>query len=545
MNLDLKNVMGQIGNIWNGISLSHKFIMIMMTMGFIGGIIGVTQWARKPDFALLYGELGPKESGEIVDLLKEDNVPFQIRGNGSAIAVPSEKVHEMRLKLAGKGLPREESGYELLDKVGFGTSDFVQRVNYRRAVQGELAKTIRHLDYVEWAQVHLALPEGSLFVEDEKSATASVILKLKSRSAGVLRPEQVASIVHLVSAGVEGLKPENVTITDTRGNLLSKKELPSSMIGASNDQLEMKKKIEDYFVAKAQDLLEKIVGGGKSVVRVSADLDFKHVDEKLVEFDPERRVPKVQTVTTRVSGGAPFSGGGVPGMQANLMSQSGIIQSVGSSENEETAQTQYELSKTERIIADHGASLKRLSVAVLVDGMYEDQKAEGGKIQKVYSQRNKDDMTRIAALVKQALGIDESNNRNDTFEIQNVQFYEPSFEQEEASLKKEQQKEFMLKMAKNGSLAITVLVFLLFVMRSMKKLKKARATNEQHNFTNSHTSNMNMTTDDVDEEEQEKADDAKQFRLREQVVKNIRKDPSVTASSLKKWITSDLKAISK
>ncbi len=545
MNLDLKNVMGQIGNIWNGISLSHKFIMIMMTMGFIGGIIGVTQWARKPDFALLYGELGPKESGEIVDLLKEDNVPFQIRGNGSAIAVPSEKVHEMRLKLAGKGLPREESGYELLDKVGFGTSDFVQRVNYRRAIQGELAKTIRHLDYVEWAQVHLALPEGSLFVEDEKSATASVILKLKSRSAGVLRPEQVASIVHLVSSGVEGLKPENVTITDTRGNLLSKKELPSSMIGASNDQLEVKKKLEDYFVTKAQDLLEKIVGGGKSVVRVSAELDFKHVDEKLIEFDPERRVPKVQTVTTRVSGGAPFSGGGVPGMQANLMSQSGIIQSVGSSENEETAQTQYELSKTERIIADHGASLKRLSVAVLVDGMYEDQKAEDGKIQKVYSPRNKDDMVRIAALVKQAIGIDESSNRNDTFEIQNVQFYEPSFEQEEASLKKEQQKEFMLKMAKNGSLAITVLVFLLFVMRSMKKLKKARATNEQHNFTKHHTSNMNVTTDEVDEEEQEKADDAKQFRLREQVVKNIRKDPSVTASSLKKWITADLKAINK
>src|SRR3989339_1505806 len=542
MNLDLKNVMGQLGNVWNGISLSHKFIMIMMTMGFIGGIIGVSQWARKPDFALLYGELGPKESGEIVDLLKEENVPFQIRGNGSAIAVPSEKAHEMRLKLAGKGLPREESGYELLDKVGFGTSDFVQRINYRRAIQGELAKTIRHLDYVEWAQVHLALPEGSLFVEDEKSATASVILKLKSRSAGVLRPEQVASIVHLVSAGVEGLKPENVTITDTRGNLLSKKELPSSMIGASNDQLEMKKKIEDYFVAKAQDMIEKIVGAGKSVVRVSADLDFKHVDEKLVEFDPERRVPKVQTVTTRVSGGAPFSGGGVPGMQANLMSQSGIIQSVGSSENEETAQTQYELSKTERIIADHGASLKRLSVAVLVDGMYEDQKAEDGKIQKVYSQRNKDDMTRIAALVKQALGIDESNNRNDTFEIQNVQFYEPSYEQEEASLKKEQQKEFMLKMVKNGSLAITVLVFLMFVMRSMKKLKKAKMVNEQANNTQRQTPYSNMTIVDESEEE-EKTDDAKQAKLREQVVKNIRKDPSVTANSLKKWITADLKGM--
>lgn len=544
MNLDLKNVTGQIGNIWNGISFSHKFIMIMMTMGFIGGIIGVTQWARKPDFALLYGELGPKESGEIVDLLKEENVPFQIRGNGSAIAVPSEKVHEMRLKLAGKGLPREESGYELLDKVGFGTSDFVQRVNYRRAIQGELAKTIRHLDYVEWAQVHLALPEGSLFVEDEKPPTASVILKLKSRSGGVLRPEQVASIVHLVSAGVEGLKPENVTITDTRGNLLSKKELPSSMIGTSNDQLEVKKKLEDYFVAKAQDLLDKIVGAGKSVVRVSADLDFKHVDEKLVEFDPERRVPKVQTVTTRVSGGAPFSGGGVPGMQANLMSQSGIIQSVGSSEQEETAQTQYELSKTERVIADHGASLKKLSVAVLVDGAYEDQKSADGKIQKVYTPRNKDDITRIAALVKQALGIDESSNRNDSFEIQNVQFYEPSYEQEDASLKKEQQKEFMLKMAKNGSLAITVLVFLMFVMRSMKKLKKAKMVNEQARNTQGQSPYTNTTV--VDEaEEEENADDEKRLRLREQVVKNIRKDPSITANSLKKWITADLKAVNK
>ena len=544
MNLDLKNVMGQLGNVWNGISFSHKFIMIMMTLGFVGGIIGVTQWARKPDFALLYGELGPKESGEIVDVLKEENIPFQIRGNGSAIAVSSEKVHEMRLKLAGKGLPREESGYELLDKVGFGTSDFVQRVNYRRAIQGELAKTIRHLDYVEWAQVHLALPEGSLFVQDEKPPTASVILKLKSRSGGVLRPEQVASIVHLVSAGVEGLKPENVTITDTRGNLLSKKELPSSMIGTSNDQLEVKKKLEEYFVAKAQDLLDKIVGAGKSIVRVSADLDFKHVDEKLIEFDPERRVPKVQTVTTRVSGGAPFSGGGVPGMQANLMSQSGIIQSVGSSEEEETAQTQYELSKTERVIADYGANLKRLSVAVLVDGAYEDQKTEDGKIQKVYSPRNKDDITRIAALVKQALGIDESNNRNDTFEIQNVQFYEPSYEQEEASLKKEQQKEFMLKMAKNGSLAITVLVFLMFVMRSMKKLKKDKMVNEQASNTQRQTPYSDMTIVD-DAEEEEIADDAKHLRLRDQVVRNIRKDPGVTANSLKKWITADLKGISK
>ncbi|MEP9412117.1 MAG: flagellar M-ring protein FliF [Candidatus Brocadia sp.] len=538
MNFDLKKVMNQFGDIWNGISFSHKFIMIMMTMGFIGGIIGVTHWARKPDFGLLYGELDPKESGEIVEFIKEENIPYQIRGNGSAIFIPTEKIHETRLRLAGKGLPREESGYELLDKVGFGTSDFVQKVNYRRAIQGELAKTIRHLDYVEWAQVHIAIPEASLFIEDQKPPTASVILKLKMKSGGILKPEQVASITHLVSSSVEGLKPENVTITDTRGNLLSKKESPASNAGVSHDQLEVKKRIEEYFVAKAQDLLDRIVGAGKSVVRVSADLDFKRVDEKLVEYDPERRVPKVQTVTTRVSGGIPFSGGGVPGMQANLnLSQSGIIQSVGSSEEEETAQTQYELSKTERVIANHGANLKRMSVAVLVDGMYEEQKLDDGKVQKVYVPRSKEDLARIAALVKQAIGIDESGSRNDGFEIQNVQFYEPSYEEEEASIKKEQQKEFMLKMAKNGSLAVTVLVFLMFILRSMKKLKKMNQAEMQDTNVKKYTAKTNMMANGISEKKEEETE---QPDLRLEIIKNIRKDPSFTANSLKKWMATDI-----
>lgn len=541
MNFDLKKAMNQFGNIWNEISFSHKFIMVMMTMGFIGSIFGVTQWARKPDLGLLYGELNPKESGEIIALLKEENIHYQIGGNGTAILIPTENIHEIRLKLASKGLPREESGYELLDKAGFGTSDFVQRVNYRRAIQGELAKTIRHLDYVEWAQVHLAIPEASLFVEDEKPATASVVLKLKTKSGGVLKPEQVSSITHLVSSSVEGLSPENVTLTDTRGNLLSKKDSSSSNTGVSNDQLEVKKKIEEYFVAKAQDLLERIVGAGKSVVRVSADLDFKHIDEKLVDYDPERRVPKVQTVTTRVSGGAPFSGGGVPGMQANLnLSQSGIIQSVGSSEEEETAQTQYELSRTERIIANHGASIKRLSVAVLVDGTYEENKSEDGKIQKTYVPRGKDDMARIASLVKQAIGIEESGNRNDGFEIQNVQFYEQSYEQEEETIKKEQKKEFMVKMAKNGSLAITVLAFLMFVMRNMKKLKNTKKTGSHDNFQLPVKSTNLVEHDKKQRIVKENDSETLQAELRSQILTNIRKDPSSTANSLKKWIVADL-----
>ncbi|HJW87407.1 MAG TPA: flagellar basal-body MS-ring/collar protein FliF [Candidatus Brocadiaceae bacterium] len=542
MNFDLKQTMGQFGDIWKNISFSHKFIMIMLTMGFIGGIIGVTQWARKADYGLLYGELGAKESGEVVDFLKDEKIPYQIGRNGTAIMIPGEKVYETRLKLAGKGLPREESGYELLDKVGFGTSDFVQRINYRRAIQGELAKTIRHLDYVEWAQVHLALPEGSLFIEEEKNPTASVILKLKNKSMNALKPEQVASITHLVSSSVEGLKPENVTITDTRGNLLSRKESPLSSAGASNDQLEVKKKMEDYFIAKAQDMLEKIVGAGKSVVRVTADLDFKNVDERSVEYDPERRVSKVQTVTTRISGGAPFSGGGMAGVQSNLnMSQSGIIQTAGPTEEEETAQNQYEVSKTERVVGNHGAMVKRLSVAVLLDGMYEEKKSDDGKMVRAYIPRNKDEITRIAALVKQAIGVDDIN-RGDSFEIQNVQFYEQPYEhleQEEIAAKKEQQKDFMLKMAKNGSLAVTVLVFLLFVMRSMKKLKKPKVKAEVETTVKKPV----LAVEEPPEEETvEKLAEAKRVVLRKQVVDKIKSNPGTVANSLKRWIAADVAA---
>ncbi len=136
MNLDMNSFTGQLKNVWKEISFSHKFIMISLTLSFLIGIVGVMQWARKPDFGLLYGELSPKESGEIINHLREANIPYRISGNGTTILVPNDKIYEMRLKFASEGLPHEQTGYELLDKVGFGSSDFIQKINYRRAIQG-------------------------------------------------------------------------------------------------------------------------------------------------------------------------------------------------------------------------------------------------------------------------------------------------------------------------------------------------------------------------------------------------------------------------
>ncbi|MBI2560091.1 MAG: flagellar M-ring protein FliF [Planctomycetes bacterium] len=521
MNSNFKQVFDQLSSVWKRMDFPQKVFLLLMACGFLGGILFWANWARKPSYGLLYGHLSSKEAGEIVSKLKDLKIPYELKDGGTAVLVSSEKIYEARLALANEGLPRGDIGFELFDKVNFGMSDFVQRVNYRRALQGELAKTISHIDDVEWAQVQIVMPEQSIFTEGEKPATASVILKLRASTGGSLKPIQIAGITHLVCSSIEGLKPDNVTITDNHGNLLSKKT-GSSLDSVANDQLDLKRRIEDYYASKAESMLEKIMGIGKAVVKVSADLDFRHIDEKQVEYDPEKRVPKIQTVTSRLSGSNSPVPGGPAGMQANLV-QSGITQpGGGTSEEEETAQTQFELSKTERVVAEHSASLKKLTVAVLVDGTYQTEKGEDGSTKRTYVPRSQEDLNQMAAIVKQAIGLNEAAPRNDTFEIKNVQFYEPSFEEEEATVVKEQQKDFIIKIAKNGSLGIAALGFLMFAMMALRRIKH-RAKNVV----------QNMAVPVTAEGTRQLIGDGGQ---RGQVVDDIRKDPALAANVLKKWL---------
>lgn len=521
MNNNLKHVFDQLTLVWQRMDFPQKAFLMIMAFGFLGGILFWANWARKPAYGLLYGHLSSKEAGEIVSKLKDLKIPYELKDGGTTVLVCSEKIYEARLALASEGLPRGDIGFELFDKVNFGMSDFVQRVNYRRALQGELAKTISNIDEVEWAQVQIVMPEQSIFTEGEKPATASVILKLRASTGGSLKPIQIAGITHLVCSSIEGLKPDNVTITDNHGNLLSKK-VGSFLDNAANDQLDLKRRVEDYYASKAESMLEKIMGAGKVVVKVSADLDFRHIDEKQIEYDPEKRVPKIQTITSRLSGSNSSAPGGPAGMQANLV-QSGITQAGGgTSDEEETAQTQFELSKTERVVAEHSASLKKLSVAVLVDGTYQAIKGEDGKIKRTYMPRLPEDLNQMSAIVKQAIGLNEAAPRNDTFEIKNVQFYEPSFEEEETTVVKEQRKDFIIKIAKNCSLGIAVLGFLLFAMIALKRMK--------------HRVKDVVQGVAIPAATEEPRPVIGEGGRRGQIVDDIRKDPALTANVLKKWL---------
>jgi len=534
----LSQIVGEFGNIWKGTSFGQRLTFVIVILGFIAGLFAVTFWVRTPDFGLLYTDLGHKEAGEVVAYLRDNNIAYKVKDNGSTVLVPSNKIYEARMALAENSLPGGDVGFELFDKVKFGMSDLAQKVNYRRAIQGELSKTIAGLEGVEWAKVQIVIPEPSLFIKDEKPSTASVVIKMRKRNA--LRADMVAGITHLVSTSVEGLSIENITITDSRGNLLSSSG-ESKMSGPITSQFDLSRRIEDDYASKAMSIIEKITGPGKAIVKVSADLDFKHLEEKQIEYDNEKKVPINQVITTQ-STEVPLGGGS--GGDGEM-----------SKESEETETTQYALSKVERVVSEHEASIKRLTVAVLVDGNYEEEETEDGKVNSKYVPRTEEELKQIAAIVKQAIGLDESPPRSDKFEIQSVKFQHhlPVYVDEE-SVAKADKKEFILSIVKSSSLVIAVLAFLLFASRALKRVMVPQRGGGRGGYA---TYDPLPELEEYDEQaieqeldhelaHEERASkvasvrkgkiDKRRFALRDGIVDDTKADPKTTSNLVRKWL---------
>ncbi len=520
----MNQMTGQFGNIWKGTSFGQRLIFIIVILGFIAGLLAVTYWVRTPDYGLLYSDLSHKEAAEVVAYLRDNDIDYKVKDNGSTVLVPSSKIYESRMALAKDSLPRGEVGFELFDKVKFGMSNLAQKVNYRRALQGELSKTIAQLDGVEWAKVQIVIPEPSLFIEDEKPSTASVVIKMRKRNA--LNAAKIAGITHLVSTSVEGLDSDNITITDSKGTLLTKTK-DSRLSGEITNQFDLSRNIENYYATKAMSIIEKMTGPGKAIVKVSADLNFKHVDEKQIEYDKDKKVPISQIISTQ-SNEIPQAGNGGEG------SGSG---SKMSKEAEETETTQYALSKVERVVSEHEASIKRLTVAVLVDGNYEEEEAVDGSISSKYIARTNEELSQIAAIVKQAIGLDETPPRNDKFEIQSVKFQQhiPVFVDEEG-VKAADKKEFILSIAKSSSLVIAVLAFLLFATRALKRMS-APQQNVAPGYA-AYAAPIELEGGGIGAAEdalQGKVEE-KRVLIRDNIIGNTKEDPKTTSNLVKKWL---------
>lgn len=361
----------QLSEIIKNLTLRQKIIIGSSAAVLIIGLVVLILLAGRPHYSPLYTNLNSEDAAAIVNKLKELNVPYQLADAGSTILVPSEKVYELRLQLASAGLPQGGGvGFEIFDRTSYTITEMVQKVNYRRALEGELARTISQFDQIERAKVHLAIPSPELYIEEEKEPTASVVLKLKPGKT--LSEEQIRGIIHLVSRSVEGLKMENIDVIDFKGNVLSEAVTlgkPTAEKKLTLTQMEAERNYENYLKKEIQSMLEKILGPNKAVARVKATLNF---DERKIESESYQPVVgKEGIVRSEQSTREDFQGtgnipGGVPGVESNIPGYQQVSPTTGRYKREE-ATVNYEINKSveQRIVAP--GKVERLSVAVVVD----------------------------------------------------------------------------------------------------------------------------------------------------------------------------------
>ncbi|MCL2789985.1 MAG: flagellar M-ring protein FliF [Desulfobulbus sp.] len=382
-----------------------------LTLGLFALII---VQSRTTDYQLLYGNLADADASAVINWLKSQNIPYQLENSGHNVLIPIKDVHETRLTLASLGLPQGGGvGFEIFDKQSFALTDFVQKVNYSRALQGELSRTIASLGPVETARVHLALPEKRLFKEQQQPATASVIIKLAPGKR--LSEPQIEGIVHLVSSSIEGLAPQHVTVIDQNGNVLSRLAEKGMAGSLSPDMLEFQMQVEQRLEDRAQALLDKSLGAKNAMVRVSATLNFAKTEKTEETFDPEEPVIRSEQVNEDKSGSDIV--GGIPGVQSNLEGNAAQSTSTTPPTSRSQRTTNYEISKVVSKTINPVGTVSKLSVSVLVaDKAVPAKDGEAAKTEP----RSQAELKALETMIASALGLNPA--RGDKIEVTSMPF---------------------------------------------------------------------------------------------------------------------------
>ncbi|HBG46105.1 MAG TPA: flagellar M-ring protein FliF [Deltaproteobacteria bacterium] len=454
-------------------------VTLAVAAAAIAAIAVSVLWNQGPEYQTLYAQLSDEDSGAVIEKLKEKRIPYSV--DGSTISVPADKVYETRMELAGEGLPQGGGvGFEIFDKTSFGVTDFVQKVNYKRALQGELARTIAQIKEVESARVHLALPEKGVFLDEQKKARASVIVKLKPGKE--LSQGQVSSIVHLVANSTDNLKPQDVAVVDTAGRMWTRESGGENPLILSSTQLEYKKGIENDYEQRLQSMLEKAVGVNKVVARVSAEVDTKHVERTEERFDPDGQVVRSEQRGKEKSIGGTVALG-VPGVLSNMPETAQAQAPANSTPSQSQRQDEvinYEISKVTSHVVEPIGSIKRLTVSVLVDGTYQTVKDADGKEARNYTPRADDELAKYTEMVKGAVGFDES--RGDVISVVSAPFEQETSEAEVVATEKEYYfpPQLVPVAMKYGTVLLITALTLIFVVRPiMKRLMQERAALEE------------------------------------------------------------------
>ncbi|MBR3497470.1 MAG: flagellar M-ring protein FliF [Selenomonadaceae bacterium] len=456
----------RLRELWNRYQNRRKYIIIGAILILLLAFAGISFWyGSKPEYVPLYTNLETKDAGDVVNSLKEAEVPYELVEDkkGATILVPVTRVHDLRLELASAGLPRGNKGFELFDDSKLGVTEFQNKVNYLQALQGELTRTIEHLGSVDKARVHIVLPEDSLYKKNEKPATASILLMLKPETK--LTTPEVKGIVNLVSHSVQGLAPENITIVDEQGNILNKNdddelEQQNAQNLRTLSQIEMTKKVRDHIQQNIQTMLDKTLGEGNAFVRVSVELDF---DDKKIDrqtFTPvvdESGIIRSQQDISESYNGESNMPGGPAGVASNVPGYVAEDRNANAEYERKESTRNYEVNEENQKIVASPGSIRRLTVAVLVNDTITELQQEG-----------------LLRAVSSAAGINEE--RGDTISVEPMPFNTDLLDQRAEEARLEQlRKDRILYTEIAAMILLAALLLGGFLMYRWKKRKERQA----------------------------------------------------------------------
>jgi flagellar M-ring protein FliF len=521
---------------WSDMSMGRRLMLMAAASLIMGGFIALLLWINKPDYQVLYSGLAQSDASKVVEKLKELKIPFQLEGDGTVVKIPQDQVYETRLAMASAGLPRGQGiGFEVFNEVKMGTTEFVQKINYQRALQGELARTIASFSEVDDARVHIVMPRDSLFVEEEKKPTAAVVLRLAT--GRTLAKSQIQGIVHLVAGSVPDLDDAHVTVVDSKGNLLFRKDQDSAAFPAAltASQLEYQRTTESQIANKVQTMLEEVLGLGRAVVRVSADIDFTRTEEVKDLFDPDQAAVRSETRSTESSKNAGDLPIGAPDNRFTLAQRNAApgLEETGTSERKrEDETTNFEISRTKRQTLKALGGLNKLSVAVMVDGPYKETVDKEGTTTRAFTPRSAKEMGQLTELVRRAVGYDE--NRGDEVTVANVPFALPPGAGVMAGAGWQ---EYLDKYGRQALNLILALLFFLMVVRPLMKYLVAKKAKEE---VSAEAVRVGPGEELPPGEERDQieggVDVARKLGTRDMILALAQQDPERTTAVLRSWI---------
>jgi flagellar M-ring protein FliF len=462
----LKRVFNESSRFIKSQSPARITAMAAVGLGIVVAMVMMFIWAGEKTYTPLMTNLNPEDATNIIRLLRDKKIPFKVDPSGRNISVPPEGLYEFRLELASMGLPQSSVvGYELFDKQSLGTSTFVQKMNQKRALEGELMRTINTIRGVRRSRVHLVTPQKSTFVEDQKKATASVVVDL---DPGVqLSEKQVFGIGNLVSRAVEGMDVSDVVIVDSNGKTLSK-NTSDPLAAATANQMDFEQKFEHEMEKRVSDILSPMVGEGKVQARVTADLDFSQVSETQTLVDPDNSailsVERRNDTMNMVRPG-PY---GVSGAASNLPGQPPAAN--GDVKNDTVKSNEvinYKPQTTTRQVVKQLGTPKRISVAVVIDGKPVRVTDKEGKVTSKVEPWSAEQIKGFEDLVASAVGIDKK--RGDVLEIRNMEFARPDFDEAERVVAEKERKSYIQNMVLYGVIGVAIILFFLVVVRPFIK----------------------------------------------------------------------------